>query len=83
MSCFQPVALNHASRLLNPGPTVLITSAAASGRHNVIAAARSAPVAFIPARIAIVVDKDAWTRDIIEQNQAFGICIPTAWVRRR
>ena len=79
MSCFQPVALNHASRLLNHGPTVLITSAdAASGRRNVMAAAWSTPVEFIPARIAIVVDKGAWSRDIIEQNQAFGICIPTA-----
>lgn len=79
MSYFQPVALNHASRLLNHGPTVLITSFdAASGKRNVMAAAWSTPVEFVPARIAIVVDKGAWSREIIERNQAFAICVPTA-----
>jgi hypothetical protein len=36
-SPFQPVALHHASRLVNHGPTVLITSAHA-GRRNIMAA---------------------------------------------
>lgn len=44
---FRPVALDHASRLLNHGPTILITSRDESiDRRNVMAAARSMPVEF-------------------------------------
>ena len=58
MSHFRPVELRHASRLLNHGPTVLITSRDESlDRRNVMAAAWSMPVEFEPPRIAIVVDK--------------------------
>ncbi len=40
MSHFRPVALEHASRLLNHGPTVLITSLSHDGaKRNVMAAA--------------------------------------------
>lgn len=40
MSHFRPVALEHASRLLNHGPTVLITSRSRDGaKRNVMAAA--------------------------------------------
>lgn len=49
MSFFRPVALDHASRLLNHGPTILITSRDESiDRRNVMAAARSMPVEFSP-----------------------------------
>jgi flavin reductase (DIM6/NTAB) family NADH-FMN oxidoreductase RutF len=45
MSHFRPVELRHASRLLNHGPTVLITSRDESlDRRNVMAAAWSMPV---------------------------------------
>jgi len=44
---FQPVALEHASRLINHGPTVLVTSADGE-RRNVMAAAWSMPVEFTP-----------------------------------
>jgi len=53
---FKPVALEHASRLINHGPTVLVTSAHGSAR-NIMAAAWSMPVEFTPPRIAIVIDK--------------------------
>ncbi|WP_338156936.1 hypothetical protein [Pantoea allii] len=40
MSHFRPVALEHASRLLNHGPTILITSRdSQSERRNIMAAA--------------------------------------------
>ena len=45
-------------------------------RRNVMAAAWSMPVEFAPPRLAIVVDKSAWTREIIERNGAFGIVVP-------
>lgn len=77
MNRFHPVELKHASRLLNHGPTVLITSRDdMSGRRNVMAAAWSMPVEFEPPRIAIVVDKTTWTRELIEHSGIFGIVIP-------
>ena len=74
---FTPVALEHASRLLNHGPTVLVTSAHGD-RRNVMAAAWSMPVEFSPPRIAIVIDKNTFTRELIAASGAFGVCIPGA-----
>ncbi len=77
MSHFQPVALGHASRLVNHGPTVLITSRSAdSTRRNVMAAAWSMPVEFTPPRIAVVIDKRTYTRELVADSGVFGICIP-------
>lgn len=75
MSTFQPVQLPHASRLVNHGPTVLVTSAH-GGRRNVMAAAWSMPVEFTPPRIAVVIDKKTFTRELVAASGAFGICIP-------
>lgn len=74
---FKPVALNHASRLINHGPTVLVTSAHA-GRRNIMAAAWSMPVEFTPPRIAIVVDKHTLSRELIAASGVFAVCIPGA-----
>jgi len=74
---FKPVALEHASRLVNHGPTVLVTSAHGA-RRNVMAAAWSMPVEFTPPRIAVVIDKKTFTRELVEASAAFGICIPGA-----
>ena len=77
MNHFRPVELRHASRLLNHGPTVLITSRDETlDRRNVMAAAWSMPVEFEPPRIAIVVDKSTWSRELIERSRQFGIVIP-------
>lgn len=77
MRRFRPVDLTHASRLLNHGPTILITSDDAhSERRNVMAAAWSMPVEFDPPRIAVVVDKSTWSRELIERSGRFGIVIP-------
>ena len=74
---FRPVALEHASRLINHGPTVLVTSAAGAQR-NVMAAAWSMPVEFTPPRIAVVIDKRTFTRELVMGSGAFGLCIPGA-----
>ena len=77
MSRFIPIELHHASRLLNHGPTVMITSFdEQSQRRNIMAAAWSMPVEFEPPRVAIVVDKSTWTRELIERNGKCGIVIP-------
>ena len=72
---FQPVALEHASRLVNHGPTVLVTSAAGD-RRNVMAAAWSMPVEFTPPRIAVVIDKKTHTRELVIASGAFALCLP-------
>ncbi|AEG92240.1 flavin reductase family protein [Ramlibacter tataouinensis] len=77
MSHFTEVKLAHASRLINHGPTVLVTSSH-GGRGNVMAAAWSMPVEFTPPRIAVVIDKTTWTRELVTASGAFGICVPGA-----
>ena len=74
---FQPVAPEHASRLINHGPTVLVTSAGGE-RRNVMAAAWSMPVEFTPPRVAVVIDKNTYTRELITATGAFGLCLPGA-----
>ena len=77
LSTFTPVALEHASRLINHGPTVLVTSSDGK-RRNVMAAAWSMPVEFTPPRIAIVIDKRTFTRELIDASGTFGVIIPGA-----
>lgn len=72
---FAPVQLSHASRLLNHGPTVLVTSSH-RGRANVMAAAWSMPVEFTPPRIAVVIDKKTFTRELVAASGAFALCLP-------
>jgi flavin reductase (DIM6/NTAB) family NADH-FMN oxidoreductase RutF len=71
----KPVDLAHASRLLNHGPTVLVTSTH-GGQRNVMAAAWSMPVEFTPPRVAVVIDKSTFTRELVMASGAFGLCIP-------
>ena len=71
----QPVDLAHACRLINHGPTVLVGSAH-TGRRNVMAAAWSMPVEFTPPRVAVVVDKSTFTRELIMASGGFTLSIP-------
>jgi flavin reductase (DIM6/NTAB) family NADH-FMN oxidoreductase RutF len=75
MSGFEPVRPEHASRLINHGPTVLVTSAH-GGRRNLMAAAWSMPVEFTPPRIAVVIDKHTFTRELVAASGAFALCLP-------
>ena len=71
----QPVNLAHASRLVNHGPTVLVSSA--HGEHrNVMAAAWSMPVEFTPPRIAVVLDKSTHTRELVLASGRFALNLP-------
>lgn len=72
---FREVALHQASRLINHGPTVLVTTSHA-GRRNVMAAAWSMPVEFTPPRIAVVIDKRTFTRELAQAAGAFALCLP-------
>lgn len=70
-----PVQLNHASRLLNHGPTVIV-STIHQGRRNLMAAAWSMPVEFTPPRIAVVIDKSTYTREQIARTKTLALNIP-------
>lgn len=71
----QSVALPHAYRLLNHGPTVLVGSCHA-GRHNVMAAAWAMPLDFDPPKIAVVVDKATLTRQLIDASGVLSLQVP-------
>jgi len=71
----RPVDLAHASRLVNHGPTVLVTTEHA-GRRNVMAAAWSMPVEFTPPRITVVVDKKTFTSELLQASGRFALCLP-------
>lgn len=71
----QSVPLNLAHRLLNHGPTVLV-SAMHAGTRNVMAAAWSMPLDFEPPKVAVVVDKSTFTRGLIEQSGQFALSVP-------
>ena len=71
----RPIDLAHACRLLNHGPTVLV-AAAHGGRRNLMAAAWSMPVEFTPPRVAVVVDKKTFTRELMTASGAFTLNLP-------
>jgi flavin reductase (DIM6/NTAB) family NADH-FMN oxidoreductase RutF len=70
-----PVELDKAYRLLNHGPVVLVSSAHGKAR-NVMAAAWSMPIDFLPPKVAVVVDSRSFSRELIEASGEFAINIP-------
>ncbi len=71
------VPLPQASRLLNHGPTVLV-SAAHDGQRNLMAAAWAMPLDFDPPKVAVVVDKATFTRQLIDASGWFALQLPCA-----
>ena len=71
------VPLAQASRLLNHGPTVLV-SAAHAGRRNIMAAAWAMPLDFDPPKVAVVIDKSTFTRQLIDASGEFVLQLPCA-----
>lgn len=75
---FAPAAVDLKScyRLLNHGPTVLVSSAH-DGRRNLMAAAWSMPLDFSPPKVTVVIDKNTLTRELVEQSGEFVLNLPT------
>lgn len=71
----RPVPLSKAYRLLNHGPTVMVTSAHA-GRRNVMSAAWNMPLDFSPPKVAVVIDKSTYSRQLVEASGVFGLNVP-------
>lgn len=72
-----PVELRKSFRLINHGPTVLV-----SARHgdvaNVMAAAWVCALDFAPAKLTVVLDKNTATRALVEKSGEFVIQVPNA-----
>lgn len=70
-----PVPLDHPYRLLNHGPVTLVSTAHGE-RSNVMAAAWAMPLDFDPPKVAVVVDKNTLTRQLLEASGEFALNIP-------
>lgn len=70
------VPLDKAYRLLNHGPTVLV-SARHQGVDNVMSASWACALDFLPPKLTVVLDKIAFTRQLVEQSGCFVIQVPT------
>lgn len=72
----QPVPLAKAYRLLNHGPTVLVSSHF-EGVDNVMAAAWASALDFAPPKLTVVLDKAVATRALVERSGRFVVQVPT------
>lgn len=70
------VPLDKAFRLLNHGPTILV-STRHDGVDDVMAASWACALDFDPPKLTVVLDKIARTRDLVEQSGRFVIQVPT------
>ena len=75
------VELSKAYRLMNHGPTVIVTSQH-GGRSNIMSAAWSMPLDFNPPKVAVVIDKSTFTRGLIEASGEFVLNIPSRQLAR-
>ncbi|MFQ6333606.1 flavin reductase family protein [Methylophilus sp. 3sh_L] len=64
-----------AYRLLNHGPTTLITSSHA-GQRNIMAAAWVCALDFNPSKVTVVIDSKTYTRELMEAEGTFAINLP-------
>ncbi|HZN55966.1 MAG TPA: flavin reductase family protein [Candidatus Polarisedimenticolaceae bacterium] len=72
-----PVPLRRAYKLINHGPTTLVTSAA-GGRRNVMAAAWVMGLDYDPPRVAAVIASGTFTRQLVEASGELVVNVPTA-----
>jgi flavin reductase (DIM6/NTAB) family NADH-FMN oxidoreductase RutF len=73
-----PVPLRDAYRLLNHGPTTLVSTCEPSGsKPNVMAAAWAMAIDIEPPQVAIGVAQGPYTRELLERNAELVISLPT------
>ncbi len=70
------VPLKRAYRLINHGPTVLV-SARHGGIDNVMAAAWCCGLDYDPPKLTVVIAQGTKTRELVEKSGAFAIQVPT------
>ncbi|MGZ3652990.1 MAG: flavin reductase family protein [Bdellovibrionota bacterium] len=72
----KPIDLAKSYRVLNHGPTVLVSSAH-GGRRNVMAAAWSMPLDFSPPKVTVVIEESSFTRELVDASGTFVLNIPS------
>lgn len=70
------VPLRKAYKLINHGPTTLITSSA-GGHRNVMAAAWVMALDYDPPKVAAVIAAGTYTRKLVEASGEFVVNVPT------
>lgn len=70
------VPLPKSHRLINHGPTVLV-SARHAGVDDVMAVAWACALDFAPPKLTVVLDKTAKTRELVEKSGFFVVQVPT------
>ena len=71
----QAVPLEKSYLLLNHGPVTLISSAHQS-QQNVMSASWAMPLDFDPPKVVVVIDRNTYTRQLINASGEFAINIP-------
>jgi len=69
------VPLSNATRLISPGPVVLVT-AQYEGVHNVMAAAWTMAISHDPLLVGVSISPDRWTHALIEKGGEFVLNVP-------
>lgn len=72
-----PLDLTMAARLLEPGPVTLLTSCFRS-TENVMTLAWATPVSFDPPRIAVAIQPDRLTHELVSGSEFLALNVPTA-----
>ncbi len=81
ISSHTSIPLKDSYKLFNHGPVSIITSAYGDKR-NVMAAAWTMPLDFSPARVAVVIDKNTYTRELVDASGEFGLQFPMRKIAR-
>ncbi len=74
---FKDIPIINAYRLINHGPTVLITSRLGE-KTNIMTAAWQMPVSFKPVLVAISIGHERFSHEVISKSREFIINIPHA-----
>lgn len=70
-----PVPLAKAYRILNHGPVTLVGTRHGL-RRNVMAASWAMPLDFDPPKVAVVIDRNTLTRELVDASGEFTLSIP-------
>lgn len=69
------IPLKDSYKLFNHGPVSIVTSACGNQR-NIMAASWTMPVDFSPAKVAVVIDKNTYTRELVDASGEFALQFP-------
>ncbi|HEY0894601.1 MAG TPA: flavin reductase family protein, partial [Cellvibrio sp.] len=69
------IPLTDSYKLFNHGPVSIVTSAHGNQR-NIMAASWTMPVDFSPAKVAVVIDKNTYTRELVDASGEFALQFP-------